>query len=816
MKKHNLWMIASFIMVFSVMLAACQPATPAPAEPTTAPVEATAEATTAPEQPAEAGCTDAIGCVEIAAGDPIKIAYMLTVSGGTAFLGEDSRGGVEIAIADRGSELLGHPVELSGEDSLCSAEGGQAAGQKLATDTELLGIIGSSCSSEAFAALPIISEAGLVMISPSNTNPNLTNDNADTGGQWKPGYYRTAHNDKFQGAVAAKYVFEELGITKVATVHDGSPYAEALQQVFADTITELGGEVVFQGAVNVGDTDMRPILTEIAAAGPELIYYPIFEPEAPLLTAQTAEVAGLENVILMGADAAYSDSFPEAAGSRAVGMYFSGPYVAAGDAYNEFLAKWDAQLGGTPPSGFHAHAYDAANLLLNAIEKVAVDDGSGNLSVGRQALRDALNSVADYQGLTGKLTCSATGDCATGDALGIFQIRQEEVDGNWPPPVIFSPATGKVDAPAAGGGNPLKIGLIMVGPKEDHGWNQAHYEAVEYATKKLGVEFVWFDKLNPADNPDVTLEQVVDDFAAQGVNMVIANSAEMADATNNAALAHPEIYFVHASGDKVLSGDAPANVSNVMGRMEYGKMMAGCAAAMTSETGKIGYLGPLVDSETRRLTNSAYLGAKYCWETVRGKDVADLSFEVVWIGFWFNIPGVTLDPTQVVNDFYNGGVDVVISGIDTTEAVVVAGQRNAAGENVYAIPYDYVAGCSEAEAVCLGVPYFNWGPEYVRLGKQVQDGNWAQEWTWVAPDWADINNPDTSIVGWMHGEALSDEGVAAVDALITGLGDGSVNLYTGPLNYQDGTVFVADGATATDNEIWYTEQLLEGMKGASK
>jgi simple sugar transport system substrate-binding protein len=399
--------------------------------------------------------------------------------------------------------------------------------------------------------------------------------------------------------------------------------------------------------------------------------------------------------------------------------------------------------------------------------------------------------------------------------LGIFKISQAEVDGNWPPPVIFSPATGAVE-PAAGGDNPLKIGLIMVGPKEDHGWNQAHYESVEYAAEKLGVEFVWFDKLNPADNPDVTLEQVVDDFAAQGVNLVIANSAEMADSTNNAATAHPEIYFIHASGDKVLRGEAPANVSNVMGRMEYGKMMAGCAAAMTSETGKIGYLGPLIDAETRRLSNSAYLGAKYCWETVRGKDVADLSFEVVWIGFWFNIPGVTLDPTQVVNDFYNGGVDVVISGIDTTEAVVVAGQRNAAGEKVFAIPYDYVAGCSEAESVCLGVPYFNWGPEYVRFGKQVQDGNWVQEWTWVAPDWADINNPDTSIVGWVNGEALSDEGVAAVDALIAGLGDGSINLYTGPLNYQDGTVFVADGATASDEEIWYTEQLLEGMTGASK
>lgn len=363
---------------------------------------------------------------------------------------------------------------------------------------------------------------------------------------------------------------------------------------------------------------------------------------------------------------------------------------------------------------------------------------------------------------------------------------------------------------------PFTIGLIMVGPRDDKGWNQAHWHSVEYAAEKIGAEVVWFDKLNPADNPDLTVEQVVDDLVAQGADLIIANSAEMREGTTNAAKAHPEVYFIHASGDAVLNGDAPANLSNVMGQMEYGKMMAGCAAAMTTETGQLAYLGALIDAETRRLVNSTYLGARYCWENVRGNDPADLSFRVVWIGFWFNIPGVTLDPTQVVNDFFNSGADVVLSGIDTTEAIVVAGQRAAAGEAVFAVPYDYEAACDVSPEVCLGVPYFNWGPDYLRFAQAAQAGTWEQQWLWVGPDWSDINNHDTSMIGWLDGPALGDEAKAAVATLIAGFADGSLNLYTGPLNYQDGSEFVAENATALDEQIWYTEQLLEGIDGVSE
>jgi len=376
-----------------------------------------------------------------------------------------------------------------------------------------------------------------------------------------------------------------------------------------------------------------------------------------------------------------------------------------------------------------------------------------------------------------------------------------------------TPAATATPAPT----EPFVFGLIMVGPQFDHGWNEAHWEAAQYVLEHVpNAQLEWIDKVNSADRPGVTIEQVSEDMIAKGARVIFTNSAEFKDGTNNAAAAHPDVTFIHISGDAVLDGSAPANVGNFMGEMEYGKMMAGCAAALTSQTGSIAYLGPLIDPETRRLVNSAYLGAKYCWENYRGMDAADLRFQVTWIGFWFNIPGVTLDPTQVANDFLNGGADVILSGIDTTEGLVVAGQRAAAGENVWSIPYDYLGGCAEATNVCLGVPYFNWGPDYLQTIEGVMNGTWTQEWEWNGPDWSDINNPDTSAVGWVHGDALSADNRATLDGFIAGLADGSINLWTGPLNFQDGTVFVADGATAASEEIWYTPQLLEGIEGTSQ
>ncbi len=376
-------------------------------------------------------------------------------------------------------------------------------------------------------------------------------------------------------------------------------------------------------------------------------------------------------------------------------------------------------------------------------------------------------------------------------------------------------------SPSAGPeGEDFVFGMILVGPENDRGWSQAHFEAGQYLEEQLGATMISLDKVNTADRPETTVDQVVSDMIDQGAQLVFATSDDMKDGIEAAAAEHPDVPMIWSSGDSAWeegTGYRPelTNLGNVMGRMEYGKMIAGCAAALTSQTGKIGYLGPLINDETRRLANSAYLGARYCWETYRGEDPASLGFLVNWIGFWFNIPGVTLDPTQVANDFFDSGHDVVISGIDTTEGLVVAGQRAEAGESVWAVPYDFEGACDEAPDICLGVPYFNWGPAFLRVARSVIDGTFEATFEWIGPDWADINDPDTTAVGFVKGPGLADDASATLDGFIAGLADGSIELYTGPLNWQDGSPFLADGEVATDLQIWYGEQLLEGMEGAS-
>jgi len=370
---------------------------------------------------------------------------------------------------------------------------------------------------------------------------------------------------------------------------------------------------------------------------------------------------------------------------------------------------------------------------------------------------------------------------------------------------------------AASAGEDFTFGLLMVGPYNDRGWSQAHYEAGRYVEEKLpGAKMIYIDKVNPADRQGVTVPQLVDDMVSKGAKLVIANSDDMKDGIREAAVQHPDIFFLHISGDDVITGKAPKNLANLMGRMVYGKMMAGFAAAMTTRTGKIAYLGPLNNEETRRLAAACYLGARYAWVNVKGKDPKDLQFKVTWIGFWFNIPGVTADPTQVAQSFIDTGHDVIVSGIDTTEGLVVARQNRNQGKEVWAVPYDYVGACEGAENVCLGVPYFNWGPDYVEFITPAMQGEWKQQWVWNAPDWKDINNPDTSAVGFKPGPALSDGARSALDTFIAGLASGEVQLFKGPLNYQDGSVFLKEGETATDKQIWYLEGLLEGMTGESK
>ncbi len=393
--------------------------------------------------------------------------------------------------------------------------------------------------------------------------------------------------------------------------------------------------------------------------------------------------------------------------------------------------------------------------------------------------------------------------------------------------VLMTACGGKTEvAPNEGADNtgagdavvePFKFGVILVGPKNDHGWSQAHFNGGEYLVSHLeGAEMIVFESLNPADKPEATVESVVDEMVADGAKLIITTSDEFEEDTSAVAQKYPDIVFINVSGDDALTGEGPVNLGNIMGQMEDLKAVAGCAAALATETGQIGYLGPLINFETRRYTAAAFLGANYCYENYRGMTPGDLKFTVSWIGFWFNIPGVTLDPTEVTNNFLDTGVDVVLSGIDTTEGIDVTGQRAGEGESVWAVPYDFEGACDNAPEICLGVPYFNWGPSYLETAKAVQAGTWTQSWMIVPANWDNLMDNDVTGVGWVMGTGLTDEMKATLTEFIDGLASGNISLWDGPLNLQDGTEFIASGKTATYEEIWYLPQLLEGMEGPSE
>ncbi|MFL2987254.1 MAG: branched-chain amino acid ABC transporter substrate-binding protein [Candidatus Poriferisodalaceae bacterium] len=358
-----------------------------------------------------------LGTVTVEAGEDIQIRSLNAITGDVAFLGIPNQRGVEQAIADFG-DIHGFSVTIgTGLDDLCSADGGQAAAQTIVADDDVVGVIGTSCSGAATAASPLISEAGMVMISPSNTSPALTSDLAGTAGDnYHAGYYRTAHNDLFQGAAMAKFVYEELGISEAAAIHDGDPYTQGLAQAFADAFENLGGSVTGFTGVNKEDTDMVPVLTEVAAGSPGALFFPIFQPAGDFVADQAPGVSGLEGVVLLGADGLQVQTFMEL--PQANGMYLSGPDLRYGSNTNQstgatadkFLADYESNNGNAPEAPFWAHSYDATTILLEAI-KAASHSHDGNLEIDRAGVREYLDNLSGYEGIIGTLSCDDFGDC---------------------------------------------------------------------------------------------------------------------------------------------------------------------------------------------------------------------------------------------------------------------------------------------------------------------------------------------------------------------------------------------------------------------
>ncbi len=391
--------IALFVvLVAALVLAACGP-----------------KAAAAPE-----ACNADLGCAVIAKDQTIKVGYAGPMTGDYSQFGIDMSNAMKLAVADMGN-VQGWKVEMAIEDDGASAEGGAAVANKLVADPTFVAMAGHAFSGATAAAMPIYEKAGVPMMSPSATNPDLTTKGSKV-------FNRNAFTDTDQGKAAAKYLYEKLGIKKLALIHDGGDYGQGLANIVKENFVSMGGEAVAFEAITPGESDYSAPLAAIASAAPEAIYFGGYNAEAAVLVNQM-EAAGLSGVTFFGGDGIYGKDFLAKVGDKGEGVYSAtlvppgtDPIVKFNGAY---LSAYGTEAGVL--SAYTWNSYDAVGALIKAINSVAIVQGD-TLYIPRGALVAAVRGMKDYQGIAGVITCQENGEC---NASGpVFYIVK---DGAWVP-----------------------------------------------------------------------------------------------------------------------------------------------------------------------------------------------------------------------------------------------------------------------------------------------------------------------------------------------------------------------------------------------
>jgi branched-chain amino acid transport system substrate-binding protein len=327
-----------------------------------------------------------------------------------------------LAVED-GGDIEGFTFELLAEDDQGSPELGAAVANKFVSDPTIVAIAGHIFSGATAAAMPIYEEAGIPMMSPSATNPPLTEQGSKV-------FNRVAFSDTAQGKFAAEYLFNTLGFKSIAVMHDGTDYGQGLSEVTAQVFAELGGEVLETQAITPGETDYSAPLSAIAAKSPEAVYFGGYNAEAVVMANQWAQ-SGLEGVVLFSDDGVYGEDFLTRSGDNAEGVYSVGPSILPDStekaAFEEtYLSRFGKKAGELSP--YTWNAYDAAAALVAAIKSVAFVGDDGSLNIPGGALVNAVRTTKDLPGLTGSITCQDNGECgATGPTFYVVE------NGVWVP-----------------------------------------------------------------------------------------------------------------------------------------------------------------------------------------------------------------------------------------------------------------------------------------------------------------------------------------------------------------------------------------------
>ncbi len=361
-------------------------------------------------KPIEFKCDDRLGCVSYTLDQPIKIGVMQALTGGPAIIGNTQVNMIKLVVQKHNGKLLDHPIRLHIEDEKCSAAGGTTAALKFVSDPKILAVIGPTCSGAAVTAGKIISDSGMILLSGTASSPYLTSIGDTKGQNWQPGFYRTISNAANMGKAAALFAFNRLGIKKAAVIDDGDAYTKGNKEFFIQSFEKLGGQVVLNSTINKGETNMIPILRAVANSEAEFLFFPIFMPEGMYLAKQRNQL-GMENVVFLGMGALLNNKFIEFVGNDGVGTYLVIPSPPPKSAEHDQLISDFRSLHGHPPkANLYGYAYDAAELLYQTMEAIAVKEKDGTLHFGRQQLRDALYATKNFKGVTGTITCNQFGD----------------------------------------------------------------------------------------------------------------------------------------------------------------------------------------------------------------------------------------------------------------------------------------------------------------------------------------------------------------------------------------------------------------------
>lgn len=354
------------------------------------------------------------------------IGVIAPLTGDLSALGLGIKNSADLAIKKANEEKLipGWTLKMQAEDDQATPATGQQAASKLAGTPDVVGVVGNLNSNVAQSVQPVLDKANITMVSPANTNPTLT-QGADPNNKKRPYhvYFRTATTDAIQGPFAANYVFNDLGIKQVATVHDQKTYGQGLVAAFTAQFKKLGGTIVAAETINPQDQDYSSTIAKLKAKGPKLVYYGGEYPQAGPLS-QQMKSAGLD-VPVMGGDGIYDPKFITLAGASANGdlaTSVGAPPEKLASA-KQFLADYKAAGYSDPYAAYGAYAYDAAWAIIQALKQVLPNETKIDESV-RQKVVAAMANVS-FDGVTGHVSFDQYGD-ATSKVLTVYKVDNNQ------------------------------------------------------------------------------------------------------------------------------------------------------------------------------------------------------------------------------------------------------------------------------------------------------------------------------------------------------------------------------------------------------